>query len=464
MSRLLAEQFHDDPRVQQAKRLILDAMAEHQADLSDVRPGDPERKQAYDDLIEQFGRLRGGSLYYPYLGSGFGRGALVELADGSVKYDFITGIGVHYFGHNHPAIVEAGLDAAIRDTVIQGNLQQNVESVELSRMLIDTANRNGAALNHCFLTSSGAMANENALKLIFQKKQPANRILAFSGAFSGRTLAMSQITDKAAYRAGLPTVLAVDYVPFFDPADPDGSTRRALTVLHKHLERYPGKHAGMIMELVLGEGGYHPGDRGFFTAIMQLLKDRGIAILVDEIQTFGRTTEPFAFQLYGLDEFVDVATVGKLTQVCATLFRDEFTPKPGLISQTFTGTTASIYAARAIIGGLLDGGFFGNDGKIAQFHQRFTNHLETIAQRHPDWIKGPFGIGAMIAFTPFDGTEQSAKKIAHALFDAGVISFTAGSSPARVRFLIPVGGVTEPDIDTVCRILEQTLTRVAQAA
>ena len=70
-------------------------------------------------------------MYYPYLGSGIGRGALVELADGSVKYDFITGIGVHYMGHNHPALLEAGVDAALTNTVMQGNLQQNVESARL---------------------------------------------------------------------------------------------------------------------------------------------------------------------------------------------------------------------------------------------------------------------------------------------------------------------------------------------
>src|SRR5436190_703501 len=140
-------------------------------------------------------------------GSGFGSGCLVELADGSVKYDMISGIGVHGLGHGNPILVAAGLEAALQDTVMQGNLQQNVESARLSRELLDVARAEGGQrLAHVFLSSSGATANENALKILFQKKSPASRLRAFEHAFAGRTMALAPITDKAAYRAGLPTV------------------------------------------------------------------------------------------------------------------------------------------------------------------------------------------------------------------------------------------------------------------
>ena len=82
---------------------------------------------------------------------------------------------------------------------------------------------------------------------------------------------------------------------------------------------------------------------------MEILKQNNIAIHVDEIQTFGRTEELFAFQYFGLDDFVDVVTIGKLSQVCATLFKDDFNPRPGLVSQTFTGATAAFFAAKVII-------------------------------------------------------------------------------------------------------------------
>ncbi len=461
MTRLVADEFFSDHRVAQAKELVLQTLAEHQGRLTGVRPADSVLKQTYDEMLSEFGQLRGGSLFYPYLGSGIGNGPLVELADGSVKYDFISGIGVHAWGHSHPMMVEAALDAALRDTVMQGNLQQNAESLALARLLLDAATARGAALRHCFFSTSGATANENALKIVFQKKSPADRVLAFENCFAGRTLALSQVTDRPSYRAGLPSLMAVDYVPYFDPGQPEESTRAACQQLRGHLSRYPGKHAAMMFELVLGEGGFYPGDRDFFVTLMTTAKEYGVAVIVDEIQTFGRTTELFAFRHFALDQFVDVVTVGKLTQVCLTLFSEEFTPQPGLLSQTFTGGTAAIHAARAIVTGLLDGGYFGSDGKIAQLHDHFVARLSGIGDRHPGLITGPFGIGAMIAFTPFGGNPTKVKQFIHALFDGGVISFYCGSDYSRVRFLLPMGAVTFEHIDEVSAIVESTLVKVA---
>lgn len=461
MTPLVAEQFQNDPRVADAKRLIAEALVEHQQKLVAPCEADPARKQSYEDTLKQFGDVRGGNLFYPYLASGIGNGALVELADGSVKFDMITGIGVHYFGHSHAAIVDAAVTAGFSDTIMQGNLQQNLPSAKLAQTLVTQANKNGAQLEHCFLTTSGAMANENAFKIMMQKRFPASRILAFRGCFMGRSLAMAQVTDRAKYREGLPTILHVDYVPPFDPENPKHSTEKAVGVLKRHLSRYPDQHALMAMELVIGEGGYYPGDRDFFLALINILREHGVPVLFDEIQTFGRTTELFAFQHYRLDEFADVVTLGKNSQVCATLFRDEFKPKPGLVSQTFTGATASIAAAQVIIDELVSGDFFGTDGRIMQVHQRFVDNFNAIMKRNPALLCGPFGIGAMIAITPLVGSFEKAKATIHALYDAGVISFIAGSDPARVRFLPPVGVITDEQIDAVCVILEKTLTSLA---
>jgi len=464
MTTTLYDRLANDPRIVEAKRLILETLGEYQQTMVGVRPPRPELKQPYEQAIEEFGQLRGAPLFYPYMGSGLGRGALVELADGSIKYDFISGIGVHHFGHSHPAVVECQLEAALRDTVMQGNLQQNPESMVLARTLVSAASRYGACLTHCFFSTSGAMANENALKMIFQKKSGADRILAFEGCFAGRSLVLCNITDKAAYREGMPSLLHVDYVPFFDAANAAQSTRWALERLHEHLKRYPGRHAAMCMELVLGEGGFYAGSRDFFLALLEVLKQHQVAVFVDEIQTFSRTCELFAFQHFGLDEYVDIVTLGKSSQVCATLFRDEYNPKTGLLSQTFTGATSALLASQTIVQELLAGGFFGPEGRIARLHERCLKHLQDIQGRHPGLLAGPFGIGAMIAFTPLDGSEERVKQFIHALFDAGVISFYAGSDPARVRFLLPVGAVTLEDIDRVAEIVEHTLLDVAAKA
>ncbi|MEW6351957.1 MAG: aminotransferase class III-fold pyridoxal phosphate-dependent enzyme [Thermodesulfobacteriota bacterium] len=463
MNQLVAERFARDPRVAQAKQLLLEALREHQQGITGIRPPDPGRAVTYAELLEEFGMLRAGALYYPYLGSGIGNGPLVELADGSVKYDFISGIGVHHWGHSHPEIVGSALEAALRDTVMQGNLQQDAACVDLARTLTAAANSRGASLTHCFFSTSGAMANENALKLIFQKKHPADRLLAFDRCFMGRSLALCQITDKPAYREGLPGIMAVDYVSFFDPKHPHESTQHAVDQVRRHLARYPGRHAGMIFELIQGEGGFYPGEAAFFRAIMEVLREHDLAIMVDEIQTFGRTEGLFAYQHFGLDEFVDVVTVGKLLQVCASLFSEKYRPGPGLLSQTFSASTSAIFAARTILSRLLAGDFFGADGKNSLVHKRFVQRLQETEARHLDLVEGPYGLGAMIAFTAFKGDAQKVKAFVQALFAAGVIAFFCGSEVTRVRFLVPVAAITLDQIDEVAAIVERVLLEVAQA-
>ena len=459
MKKTIAAGLASDPRIEQAKKLLLETIADHQRNITGIRPPYAESKQSYEESLCQFQQVRGAPLFYPYIGSGIGRGPFVELADGSIKYDFISGIGVHHWGHSHPSVIEASLDGALEDTVMQGNLQQNAESLEVAGLLVEGANRKGARLKHCFLSTSGAMANENAFKIVFQKKSPADRILAFDGCFAGRTLALAQVTDKPLYRSGVPSFLSVDYIPFFDPSRPAESIKTACGQLVRHLERYPGKHAAMVFELILGEGGFYVGNRDFFVALMEILRQHGIAILVDEIQTFSRTTELFAFQHFELDDYVDVVTLGKSAQVCATLFTAEYNPRPGLLSQTFISSTSALCAAKVIIRGLMEGNYFGKDGRITRLHDHFEKRLIKIAERHPGLVTGPYGMGGMIAFTPFDGDADKVKRFVEALFKAGVICFYAGHDPTRVRFLIPVGAVTFDDIDAVASIVEETLLR-----
>lgn len=456
-SDLVACELYHDKRVAQAKHLLKEAIIEHQKRLTGISPPKPALKQHYLDLVNTFSQYRGGKLWFPYIGSGIGNGALVELMDGSVKYDFISGIGVHYWGHSHPDLIGATVDAALSDTTMQGNLQQNIDSLELSALLVKAS-----GLPHCFLTSSGAMANENALKIAFQKRFPASRILAFERCFMGRTLTLSQITDKPAFREGLPRTVHVDYIPFFDPAHPKESTARSVETLKKLIARYPKEYAVMCMEFVQGEGGFYSGTPEFFRAIADILKENQIAIFADEIQTFGRTQQLFAFQHFGLQKDVDLVSIGKLSQVCATFFTDSYQPKPGLLSQTFTASTSAIKVGITILNELIHGNYYGPEGKIQQLHDYFSKQLAELAKEYPQYIQGPFGIGSMIAFTPYDGNTQKVTDFAHRLFEAGVIGFIAGNQPTRIRFLIPVGAITFQDIDQAVAIIKQTLLSVAQ--
>ncbi len=451
---LTAEALYNDPAFQKGKREILEALDKHRKSIRAIRPPEQELKVSYEEAIQTIAILRGQNLFYPYLGSGIGNGALVELADGSVKYDFISGIGTHW-GHCHPLVAEASLDASIQDISMQGNLQQNRDAYHFIQLLTRYS-----GMDHCILTTSGAMANENGLKLVFQKKSPAHRLLAFEKCFMGRTLALSQITDKPDFRQGLPPLMHVDYIPFYDWRDPKGSTDRAVRTLENFLQRYPGEYACMCFELILGEAGAYPGKQEFFVALLKILKEQGIAILVDEVQTFGRTDHLFAFQHFGIEEYVDVVTCGKLLQACATLFNKEMRPKPGLISQTFISSTASIHVSQALLKSLVDDGYLGIKGKNMTLRKQFVDHLQQLSNSYPDKLEGPFGHGLMIACTPFKGDKDRVVHFAKALFEAGVITFTAGSHPTRLRFLIPAGGVTPDDIDQVAEILEKTLRQL----
>lgn len=452
---LIAFRFKNDPRILEAKKLLEETIQSYQKEISSVRSPQSELIQSYAKTLEVFHAIRGGKLYFPYLGSGIGHGPFVELLDGSIKYDMISGIGPHFWGHSYPPLIHIAINAAISDTIMQGHLQQNYDAFLISDLLVKAS-----GLEHCFLSSSGAMANENALKIIFQNKFPANRILAFEKCFMGRTLALSQITDKPAFREGLPSLLNVDYIPFYQSEDPEGSTRHSLNILHHHLARYPRQHAAMCFELIQGEGGFNTGTTEFFKRLIQVLKEHDVRIFIDEIQTFGRTPQLFAYQYFKLEDYVDVVSIGKLSQVCATIFRSHLKPKAGLLSQTFTSSTVALQTSYWIVQHLLSDHFYGPDGKIMSLHARFEDHFHRLAKKWPDRIRGPYGIGAMITFTPFDGDVHRVAQFVQDLFHAGVISFVAGSYPTRVRFLIPAGIMTLEDVDAVMQIVENVLAKI----
>ncbi len=453
MSDLIAEKIENDPRVKKAKKDLLLSVEKHVRSLSKVSPPQKSKKSSYAKMLKQLSDYRSFPPWYPYIGSGAGNGALVELADGSVKYDFISGIGVH-FGHMHPAIMEALITASIQNCAMQTPLQQNRDSLQLMQLLC-----NHSRLPHCFLTTSGAMACENAFKIIFQKKFPASRILAFDRCFMGRTLTLAQITDKPNYREGLPLNVPIDYIPFYDEKDPEGSIETAVETLNKHLRRYPKQHACMAFELIQGEAGYYPGSHRFFTALMEILKKEGIAIFIDEVQTFGRTDHLFAFQHFKLQPYADVVAVGKLLHTCATLFTEDYKPRTGLIAQTFSSTTGAIHTSLAVLNYLIKHSFFGSRGKNNRFRDHFIAHLQRLAKKYPKKISGPFGYGTMIAFTPFKGEQEKAVELAKALFEAGLIAFIGGAHPTRIRFHLPIGSVRLEDIDGAVKILEETLKK-----
>lgn len=438
------------PRVRQAARELLAAVAE-EINAALLSP------KAYERTLREIERLRGQALFYPALSGGAGSGARVRLADGTTRIDFISGIGVYGFGHSDPDLLETAVIAAAGDAVYQGHLFPGVEYLDLSKALLRHA---GKQMKHVWLSISGSMANENALKLIFQKHAPADRVIVFEGAFAGRTLAMAELTDRPGYREGLPLRGNVLHVPFFDPSVPH-PIERSVSELEAHLKRHPGRIAGMLFELIQGEGGFNTAPREFFTALMECCRSAGIAVWVDEVQTFARTSELFAYRTLELEEYVDVATVGKALQGSAVLFRKGYKPRPGLIAGTFAGSTVGLAVGARIIERLESDGYLGADGRIAILGGRFARRLDALRKRLPNSIGERSGTGAMQAFVLFDGSEEITTAIVHAAFEEGLMVFGAGNHPSKVRMLLPVN-TTDEELEAGFTMLEKAIRRVAE--
>ncbi|MGA1224410.1 MAG: aminotransferase class III-fold pyridoxal phosphate-dependent enzyme [Phycisphaerales bacterium] len=462
--------IHSSPAIEAAIHAIRTEVAAKQRELTGARPARAELKESLDSWLKRATEVRGRGPLYPYLGSGAGNGALVELADGSVKWDLINGIGVHMFGHGDLDLIEASIRGSLSDLVMQGNLQFNAEAIEFGEFLSNEALRS-SNLKHCFITNSGCMANEAALKVCQQKTNGAPRIIAFADCFMGRSTTMSQIGDTAGYRQGLALNIHVDYLPFYDPEMGQRSIDMTLWHLEQLIHRYPGQHCCLIAELVQGEGGFNTAPREFFVALFEAARKAGIPIWDDEVQTFGRTESMFCFERLDLGRYIDVVTVGKITQACACLYGEDFNPKAGLLSGTFAASTSAFTTGLSILNRLQSGGYYGADGRIARLFAAFRQHADAFVAKHPDWFPPVTnslgrttktvvaGHGGMMRLTPFGGSREKIGRLLHNLFEDGVIAFSCGHGPYHLRFLPPVGVMQPEQFGPVFHILEKSFAR-----
>ncbi|MFK7760351.1 MAG: aminotransferase class III-fold pyridoxal phosphate-dependent enzyme [Phycisphaerales bacterium] len=461
-----------DQAIQSTLDTVVDQVAQYSAHITDSKPATAELASSFDDLLKEAARIKGRGLLYPSIGSGAGNGALVEMADGSVKWDMLTGIGVHFMGHANPKMIRAQLDASLLDTTKHGNLQTSYHAFEFGKRLVDRASKT-SNLAHAFVTTSGAMANESAIKVCYQKHAPASRVLAFEHCFMGRSVTMCQLGDSAGGRQGVPLSTQVDYVPFYDPkrAEEMGGEHKFIEYsanrLQEYVDRYPNEHACFIFELVQGEGGFNVASRDYFVELMDICRASNIAIWDDEIQSFGRTEEMFAYEMYDLGEYVDVFCVGKMTQACATMYTEQYNPKAGLLSGTFTGATADFTAGNAVLDELLTGDYYGKDGNFAKHHAEFRKHVHALVAKHPEWFPEDGlaelvgGVGGMMRFTPFGGNKAKIMATCKAAYDEGVICFWCGHGPFHVRMLPPLPVMKMEDWPKVFECLERALAKAA---
>lgn len=436
--------------------LVEQAMA-HSQRIQGVKPPDPALEPQMKQSIDAIGAVRGRPLYYNYVGTGVGRGPYVELQDGSVKLDLINGIGIHLFGHSHPRIIRAALRGSLSDVIQQGNLQPSAEYLEYSEKLAQLAGKN-SRLKHVWLATCGTIANENALKICRQKRNGARMIMTFKNAFAGRSTMMAEITDNAAFKVKMPEYNEVLRLPFYDPKAP---ADRTLNAMKEHVANHGDKIGCFVFEPMLGEGGYRAATKEFYVPLLDFCKANSIPVWADEIQTFTRTGNFFAFETHEIGKYVDVCTLAKTGQNGATIFTEEFKPDPGLLGGTFSGSTPALRAGLEIFKMLEEDGYMGPHGKVMQIHKEFVGMLNELNEGScKGLLREAGGLGLMVAVTPLDGSKDKQGLLLKTLFKNGLICFGCGSDPYRIRFLIPAI-VTSADIAVAKKLIEKSILELA---
>ena len=459
-SKLVGHRIQWSSKIQKQISDLVAAVAEEEKELGAIREPQAEAlehgKKAFDDVA----KYRGRPLVYPFLGSGAGHGAYVEVEDGSVKMDLVNGIGVHIFGHGHAKLREAAVRGALSDVIMQGNLAPNHEYLELSKVLVEHASKK-SRLKYAWFATCGTMANENALKMARQKNTPAKLVIGMRNAFAGRSTMMAEVTDNPAYKEGLPTYNEVLRIPWYDHTNPR-SSEDTLRMFKEIVAANPKQVATFVFEPMLGEGGYRTAPREFFVPILEFCREQKIAVWADEVQTFMRTGELFAFETLNIGEYIDLCTIAKTLQTGATLYTEEYNPKAGLVAGTFSGSSSSLAAGLESIKMLTQDGYLGDNGKIQKIHRNFIGMMNRLNETTcKGQLREGGGMGLMVAVTPLDGSKDKVNKLLQVLYKNGMIAFSCGRDPYRLRFLLPAV-MTENDIEVAGKILEKSILEMLQ--
>jgi 4-aminobutyrate aminotransferase len=358
--------------------------------------------------------------------------------------DFGAGIAVLNTGHRHPKIVAAVQAQLDRFTHTAYQVMPYAEYVTLAER-INQCTPGSFPKKTAFFTT-GAEAVENAIKIAraFTKR---SAVIAFSGAFHGRTMMGMALTGKVVpYKVGFgPFPGEVYHVPF-PIALHGGSTEQSLALIQALFKSDvdPQNVAAIIFEPVQGEGGFYAAPADFVRGLRKLCDEHGILLIADEIQTgFGRTGKLFAMEHYGVAG--DLTTMAKslaggmpLSGVCG---RAEVmdAPAPGGLGGTYAGNPLAIASAHAVLDVLHDEGLL---ERASMLGGKLVQRLTDLRTRVPQ-IADIRGMGAMIAVEcndPATGQPDAAfvKAVQQQALKRGLLLLTCGVYGNVVRFLFPL--------------------------
>lgn len=397
-----------------------------------------------------------------------GEGMNLFDAQGNRYLDFTAGIGVTSTGHCHPRVV-----AAAQEQV--GKLIHGQYTTVMHEPLLTLVERLGevlpAGLDRMFFANSGSEAVEAALRLARQATGRPN-IIVFHGGFHGRTVAAASMTTSGTkYRSGFaPLMAGVQVSPFPNPLHYGWSVEQATRFALKELDytlqtlAQPDDTAAFLVEPILGEGGYVPGNTEFFAGLRERADQHGILLIVDEVQSgWGRTGRFWGGDHFDLRSDILVTAKGlasgfPLSGIAASA---ELMDKawPGSQGGTYGANAVACAAAIATLDVIQDEHLVDN---AAQRGAQLTGRLQQVADKHEE-IVDVRGLGLMLGneFRDKDGNPDgaTAAKVQQEAARRGLLLLTCGPWGEVVRF-IPALIVDENQINEAAMVWEESVAAV----
>jgi len=386
-------------------------------------------------------------------------GARIVDVDGRSFIDFAGGIGCQNTGHRHAAVVEAVKEQADRylhQCFIVGTYEPYVE---VCRCLAELSPC-GDGEQRTLLVNSGAEAVENAVKIARSATgRPA--VVVFDGAFHGRTLLAMTMTSKVKpYKAGFGPFAPEVYrapVPYPYHGISSDDAIAALEHLFK-ADVDPSTVACVVLEPVLGEGGFVAMPPDYPARLQELCRSHGILYVDDEVQSgVGRTGTMWAIEQYeGVepDILISGKSIGGGLPLAGVTGRAEVMDAvpPGGLGGTFGGNPLSCAAALAVLDIVSDAEFLAGARKLGE---TLRGRLEGLAARHAE-IGEVRGLGPMLAFEFAKRSPDRASAVVSAAFDRGLVLLSCGLYGNVIRLLPPLNIATD-ELDEGLAILEESL-------
>ena len=393
-------------------------------------------------------------------------GAYIYTDDGKRLLDFTSGIGVTNTGHCHPKVVEAIREQAGLFLHAQTNIvihKPMLQLIEELRKIVPPS------IDSFYFANSGAEALENAVKIARVATGRPN-VIVFNGSFHGRTHAtMALTTSKTIYRTGFAPLPSGVYVTPFPYAfnlhmTEEQASQYALERLEYLLasQTAPKETAAILIESVLGEGGYVVPPVSFMKGLREICDKHGIMLIFDEVQSgFGRTGKWFALEHFGVTPDIITAAKGIASgmPLSAVFSRTEIMKKveTGSIGGTYGGNAIACAAGVATIRAMREDGMLEN---AAERGIQLMTGLHKLQEEYPQ-IGDVRGKGLMVG-TEFivDGTQAKAKPLVKEIINRaeskGMLLLSCGTYDNTLRWIPPLN-VTSEQINDGLKIFGEAL-------